>query len=178
MAREFVTRKRIETLSSHDKKTATPSMRSRTRNLSLQLKLWTITGKKNLLVGIVLPDGFVCNTAQDIFDALISHWKLTFAHKKIDVLGATLFAQKHCRIIDFSDSHPPSAYSFTRFFQNARHSGTGRNGIPYCACEHTDDRSSPIFENVFYWIADGNAMEDDFNDTLKIFIPNRRKRRH
>ena len=91
-ARASVTRKKIESLSSHDTKSTTPSMRSRTRNLSTQLKLWTVAGKKNLLVGIVLPDGFICTTAQDIFNALISHWKPTFAHKKIDVTGATSFA--------------------------------------------------------------------------------------
>ena len=55
---------------------------------------------------------------------------------------------------------------FTPFFLNARHSGTGRDGIPYCAYEHTDDRSSPVFENAFYWIADGFAMNGDFNDTF------------
>ena len=66
---------------------------------------------------------------------------------------------------------PPSAYSFTRFFKNAKHSGTGRIGIPYCAYEQIDDRASHIFEKVLFWIADGNNMHPDSNDTLNMFIP-------
>ena len=113
-----------------------------------------------MLVGIILPDGFICTSADDIFDALASFWKPTFAKKSIDIPGATIFAKKFCCSLDFSDTAPPTAYSFTHFFKRATHSATGRNGIPYCAYEYTNQRSAPVFANTWYWIADGNEMEE------------------
>jgi hypothetical protein len=107
IAREFITKKKIQTLEAQDLKVTTPSMRSRARTLSLQLKLWSTSGgKKNLLVGIILPDGFICTSADDIFDALVSFWKPTFAKKTIDVPGATIFAKKFCCSLDFSNISP------------------------------------------------------------------------
>jgi len=82
-------------------------MRSRARALSIQLQLWSTSGgKKKLLVGIILPDGFICTSADDIFDALASFWQPTFAKKFIDIPGATIFAKKFCCSLDFSDTAP------------------------------------------------------------------------
>ena len=50
IAREFITKKKIQTLEEQDRKVTTPTMRSRARTLSLQLKLWSSSGGKKELV--------------------------------------------------------------------------------------------------------------------------------
>jgi hypothetical protein len=170
--RRLALQEKIHLEESMQYKGAAPS-RSRAQLAMLRRlsELWRPQGKRLSIAGIRIDNNRIINEPNLMLSTLADAWEPTFAAKEIDTLQATNFATEFCSKIYFSTSPPPSSTTFSRFLSRVRHSGPGKNGIPYAAYAKSLDLSSVILYDTSVWLRSGQRMLIEFNDTLQVFTP-------
>ena len=149
---------------------------SRGQQLARWVKPWAPFDRKMTLFAIELPGGGLATTPVDKAKALGKHWGAVFAKKEIRTRLAEAIARLYSSPICMDMETLPGEEDFIKFWQHARHSGTGPDGIPYCAWG-ASGRPAARTQKLLLWdIMSSASAPPGFNDSYAVFPPKGHKR--